>query len=284
MQDKILRVIQYFAVFSFPPTFEEIYLFLEEPISKRQLQEDLDYLVKKKFILKQNLWINHQSVACYTYVQRKFFFQVRVQREIIALKKFEKVHFYTKLLSWLPQIKFVGFSGSIAMSNTSEDDDIDLFIVTSAKRMWTARFIALFLAQLLRLRGKYNVDKVCLNMFFDEQDVELPPAKRNEYTAHEIFQMKVCINKGNIYEKLLTQNKWAYAFFPNMPAKRMYRVKSTANKWFGRILFDWLELFLKKIQLDKLQRGKTYGAITEIQLWLIKEDFEKKIPLKLKRV
>ncbi len=42
------------------------------------------------------------------------------------------------------------------MMNGNEDDDIDLFIISSAERIWTARFFALILAQMLKLRGKYN--------------------------------------------------------------------------------------------------------------------------------
>ena len=38
-------------------------------------------------------------------------------------------------------------------------------------------------------------------MFFDERELSLPLAKRNNYTAHEVLQMKPLINKGsNVFE------------------------------------------------------------------------------------
>lgn len=284
MEDKILRVITYFAVFSFPPSLEEIYLYLEDSIQKKQLQEDVDYMVTKKILVKQLLWINHQTIMCYTLAKRSYFFQVRVQREITSLQKLEKVSKYLRILSSIPQIRFVGLSGSLAMMNGNEDDDIDLFIITSADRIWTARFLSLIIAQIMGLRGKYNVDKVCLNMFFDESDMQILTHKQNEYIAHEIFQMKVYVNKYNLYEKFIMQNKWAYAFFPNIAQKKTYRIKTAIKKWKGRIIFDLIENLLKKIQLAKINKRKTTEIILEKQLWLIKEDFEKKIPLKLKRL
>lgn len=282
MQDQILRVINYFALFSFPPSLDEIYTFLETPTTKKQLHEDLHYLVKKGILIHQNLWVHHEKVPCFTLPHRSFLFQVRVQREIISLQKLERIENYLKLISLLPQIQFVGLSGSISMSNTTEDDDIDLFIITSHERIWTARFFALIAAQVMGLRGKYNVNKVCLNMWFDEYDIEIPLEKRNEYVAHELFQLKSYVNKCNMYEKLLTHNKWAYAFFPNIVRKKAYRRNLSSKTW--KFIFDLVEVTFKKIQLKLLNRRKTQEVITDTQLWLIKEDFEKKIPLKLKRL
>lgn len=284
MEDKILRVIQYFGYFSFPPSLEEIHTFFEDTVTKKQLQEDINYLVTKKILIKRNLWVNHESVTCYTFIHKSFYFQVRVQREIIALQKLAKVDKYIRFLSWFPQIRFVGLSGSIAMNNTSEDDDIDLFIITATGRIWTARFITLIMAQVMKLRGTYNVDKVCLNMFFDEMDLQIPAEKRNEYIAHEIFQLKSYINKNGAYEKFIMQNKWAYAFFPNVSQKKVYRLKPGGRKWFGRPLCNLLERCLKYIQMKHLQKKNVKGKILDTQLWLFQEDFEKRIPLKLKRV
>lgn len=76
----------------------------------------------------------------------------------ISINKLKSLKFklYIKLLSFAPQIKLVGLSGSMAMMNAGKKDDIDLFVITRKNRLFTGRFIALLLAQLLCLRRKRN--------------------------------------------------------------------------------------------------------------------------------
>lgn len=284
MEEEILRVIRYFAIFSYPPTFEEIHAYLGKKITISQLQEDLNYMVTKKVLLVQSLWLNHENVLCYTLVQKSYFFQVRVQRDLIAQQKIESVLGYIRLIKWLPQLKLIAFSGSLSMSNTSEEDDIDLFIITATNRIWTVRFILLCIAFVTKRRGRFNLNKICLNLFFDENGLEIPDSKKNEYIAHELFQMRSIVNKQMTFEKLLMNNSWAFAFFPNSPIKKTYRIPHTAKLWWGSKIFDLSEKIFKWVQVRHLTRKKIYGVITDHQVWLIKEDFEKKIPFKLRRV
>ncbi len=78
------------------------------------------------------------------------------KRYQISKNKLNSLRFklYICLVSLFPQIKLVGLSGSVAMLNADEGHDIDLFIVTAKNRLFTGRFIALFLAQLLGIRRK----------------------------------------------------------------------------------------------------------------------------------
>ncbi len=264
---EIIKTISYFSLFLYPPTFEEIYTFLPVKTSRQKLKQELERLIKKKII--KNLKFKIENCSRYTIGEygikkskiknQKLKIKNFIQRYQESEKKLNNWRFrlYVKLLSFFPQIKLVGISGSLAMMNAKKEDDIDLFIITSKNRLFTGRFIALVLAQLLNIRRSFvnqtqrsnfltpagslfpfevgktsQVDKklafsfllknkVCLNLFFDESALQVPKFKQTEYVAHEVLQMRPIINKDNIYEKFLKANKWVLKIFPN--AKEKYK-------------------------------------------------------------
>ena len=175
------------------------------------------------------------------------------------------------------------------MMNAKEDDDFDLFIITAKSRIFTSRLIALVLAQSLGLRrsrdsesllshGDYK-NKVCLNLFFDESDLNIPESKKNYYVAHEVIQVKPLVSKNNVYELFLYSNKWVYDIFPNAQPQ-FHQTLQNDKRSKSRMTFvgNYIELILKKVQKSIINRHKTTEIITDTQLWFFPEDFEEKLP------
>jgi len=135
MDKKLASIIKYFAVFDYFPSFEDVYTFFPEKIDKKTLKYAFE---SKKYTPPQYSTMKKISNIKYQISKRK-------------LKNW-RYKIYVKLLSLFPQIKLVGLSGSISMMNAKKDDDIDLFIITAKKRLFTGRFIAMVLAQILGLR------------------------------------------------------------------------------------------------------------------------------------
>jgi len=213
----------------------------------------------------------------------------------------------------------------MAMMNAKEEDDIDLFIITAKKRLFTGRFIAVVLAKLLGIyRQRENkcymlhatcfMNKVCLNLFFDEGNLEVPDFKKTEYVAHEVLQMKPLIVKGNIYQRFLKANDWVFEIFPNSKSNIKYQSASWRTKLhiknqnffklfkflivtlpagrqalpagrqvfhFSFLIFNFvaggIEKALKNFQLYFINKHRTTELITDTQLWFHPEDFGEKI-------
>lgn len=312
ISNEVFKVFQYFSFFNYSPTFDEIYTFLPRKTSKKQLQ---------KVIL--NLKHNNKLIyikICHRYILPQYSKNIKNQISKIknSQKKLENCRFkiYINLLSLFPQIKLVGLSGSIAMMNAKKEDDIDLFIICAKNRLFTGRFIALVLAQILGLRRSFRInqknpadigldqklyrsdksdvsDKVCLNLFFDERVLSVPKFKQTEYVAHEVLQMKSIINKNYTYEKFLYTNQWVLSFFPNA-AKisnfkfvifNQFQISEFKNSKLNKNLKlkienlgNWLEIHLKRFQLKLIKKHQTTELITDTQLWFHPEDFGKKLP------
>ncbi len=307
MKKEILKVLNYFLFFDYPPTFEEIYTFLPIQTTKKRLNQELEHLIKQKKLLILNFELltdKRYTVGEYgikkskiknqksKIIQQFTDFEERVRESGRKLSSW-RFKLYIKLLSFFPQIKLVGLSGSISMMNAKKEDDIDLFIITAQNRLFTARFIAIMLAKILRIHRQRNnnirftlyvpryTNKICLNLFFDEVDLVVLKFKQSEYVAHEVLQMKPIVNKEQIYERFLYANRWVKKFFPNIfiNTKIKSKVKSQKSKLKLKIknLGDRLEKLLKKFQLKLINKHKTTEIITDTQLWFHPDDFEKKI-------
>jgi hypothetical protein len=276
----ILHILQYFSFFSYPPTLDEIYIYLTVKTNRKELDKVLQNMVKNREILSDGRYFSLKGTDN--------FFDLKRHREQISKGKIAKVKGYIRLVSYLPWIKLVGFSGSIAMQNASEEGDVDLFIITAKDRVWTTRFFTIMIAQLLGLRKTTSTHRICLNLFFDRNYVTVPLEKRNEYVAHEVVQMKPVINKKQTYEYFLNMNRWILDFFPNVSflvIEDHYKIDNTIIvqryfKWIG----DIVEQLFKYIQLKIINKRNTGEHIKGNQLWLIQDDFERKIMKKLKRI
>ncbi|KKP86164.1 MAG: hypothetical protein UR89_C0031G0007 [Candidatus Roizmanbacteria bacterium GW2011_GWA2_35_8] len=299
MEKEITSVLGYFSFFKYYPNFDEIYTFLSKKTSKTALKRALLNLERqnkiKKVILNENdikyTLVEYSSPSLV--IPRSKATRDLAKRVLISKNKLKNWKFkaYVKLISLFPQIRLIGLSGSISMMNADLDDDIDLFIITSKNRLFTSRFLALLTAYIIGLKrgiGQYKApNKVCLNLFFDESNLQVPKRKMTEFVGHEVLQMKPIVIKGDIYEKFLEANSWVFRLFPN--AALVFSIKypvSSIKKILNTKCFildtvgDWIESKLKKLQLQLINKHKTTELITDSQLWFHPDDFEKKLTKK----
>src|SRR6185436_14852816 len=93
-----------------------------------------------------------------------------------------------RLVCALPFTRLVALSGSIAHLNLEAEGDLDLFIVTKGRRVWTVTIAVLVLAKLLRRRRS-----VCAN--FVLADSHLAIEDQDLFTANQILHLKPLIGE-----------------------------------------------------------------------------------------
>jgi hypothetical protein len=280
MENAILKVIQYFALFSYPPSLSEIYSYLPKKATQTSLKKILTKMVNEKRLISDISLLDHNE-AKYTLPQYSKFLRINKTRRQESIKKFGKVTLFISLLSRFPQIRFIGLSGSVSMQNAKKDDDIDLFIITSSDRLWTGRLISILIAQIFGKRRTYHMkqttNKICLNLFFDENHLLIPRNKQNEFVAHEVLQMKPLINKHNIYNRFLKENKWICHFFPNTSVPTPSFTHSSPPSFVS----TFIEKIAREIQLFIMKPHITSERIEKGQLWFHPRDYEKRVMKKV---
>ncbi len=237
----VLKTLLYFDIFNYPLKKDEIWEFLEVKLKKNIFLKDLDkYKIasyKSFYYLKDKASVN----------QRLLRQKINEQKLKIAFKIIHK-------LSFIPSVKFIGISGSLAMGNSKKDDDIDLFVVTAANLVWFTRIICVLI---LIYFGVYRnskdqkvSNKICLNYLISENALGFKKSSHNLYLAHEIGQMLPVLNVDNTYEKFINKNKWIYIFLPNISHRiNNYEIRYKKNTG---VLWEKVIQILLIIKIEKL--------------------------------
>lgn len=238
-KEAIKKTLAYAAVFNFPLTSKEIYYWLaENKASLTEVQRELNsppfkrfkknnYSKRKKNHGRKSMEVysetkstkktqGHQSMEVYYSISKGIDREVR---EKIAQKKWRIAKKTSLLLSKIPTVQSVLVTGNLSMNNADEIDDIDLFIITKKNTMWTTRLLSIFIAEIMGIRrhpkDKKFRNKICLNMFLDEDHLILSNKDRNVYIAHEVLQAKPLFDKESTYTKFIRLNVWVKKYLPN---------------------------------------------------------------------
>ncbi len=190
----IASTVGYFDKFDYPLTKPEVdYWQATTPASHNQYQTSSGY---------------------YFLPGRINIIKLRRQRERIAVKKWQIAKKVGEKLKHLPTIAAVLVTGSLAMNNTPQADDIDLMVVTFSQTLWLTRcLVNLYLHSLRRFPGqKLAPDKICTNLWLDTDNLHIKT--HNLYQAHEVLQAKALWDRGGVYYQFLKQNSWVKNYLP----------------------------------------------------------------------
>lgn len=231
--------------------------------------------------IKGNIKIIHKN-NFYFLKGREVIIKKRKENEMRSKGKLKIAKKAAKLISKLPTIKFVGITGALSMRNASKNSDIDLMMVTKNHTLWTSRLLVYGLLQIsgfkLRVPNSENEkNRLCLNIWLDENDLVWEKKDRNIYTAHEIAQIVPIVNKDKTYEKLLWENKWILDFWPNvitiLNSDLYTNTSQSALSFFEKVIF--------KIQYLHMRKRITRERVTPTRALFHPKDWGKIVAKKL---
>jgi hypothetical protein len=217
----IARSVIYASLFDYPLTLEQVHQTLVE--SDQTAQEILATYTSSELL---------QTMVEY----RDGFFFPRGRRELLIQRRLREArsraflarhHRLLTLVCALPFVRMVALSGSIAHLNLEGDGDLDLFIVTRGRRVWSVTVAVLILAKLMRRRRI-----VCAN--FVMADSQLALEQQDLFTANQVIHLKPLVG-GDLFRELLAANPFVARFYPNFrplapglhpPASSTLRLKS----------------------------------------------------------
>lgn len=107
----------------------------------------------------------------------------------------------------LPYVKMAALSGSIAHLNLEPGGDLDLFVVTRGRRVWSVTVAIVLLAKLFGRRRT-----VCANYVM--ADTRLEVDDQDLFTANQILHLKPLIGR-RAFDDFLDANPFVGRFYPN---------------------------------------------------------------------
>ena len=212
----IARSVIYASLFDYPLTLEQLHQTLLE--SDQTPQEILATYTSSEML---------QTLVEY----REGFLFPRGRRELLTERHLREArsraflgrhHRLLTLVCALPYVRMVALSGSIAHLNLEGDGDLDLFIVTRGRRVWSVTVAVVILAKLMRQRRT-----VCAN--FVVADSQLTLEQQDLFTANQVIHLKPLVGQ-DVFSELLAANPFVARFYPNFqpPASSLQPRASSA--------------------------------------------------------
>jgi hypothetical protein len=197
----IVRSVLYASLFDYPLTLAQL---RDTLIESEQIPSEIRAICERSPAL-------HSLVDC-----REGFYFLRGQQHLVAERRRREARSraflasHRRLLSLicaLPFVRLVALSGSVAHLNLEASGDLDLFVMTRGRHVWSTTVAVLLLAKALRRRRT-----VCVNFVLADTRMELE--QRDLFTASQIIHLKPLIG-WDVLQQLLAANPFVARFYPN---------------------------------------------------------------------
>jgi hypothetical protein len=216
----VLRAVTYAALFDYPLTLT-------------QLRESLAGVAADETTIAA--WCR-QGALLQSAVERRggLFFpagradliDTRRRREGISHSLLQQDRRILSLVSRMPFVQMVALSGSLAHLNAEGSADVDLFVITQAKRVWLVTVTVLLISKALGWRRR-----LCMNYVVSERHMAMAPA--DLFTANQIIHLRPLFGE-TVYKQFLDANPFVARCYPNFRPRQVEAAPRPA--WPAR---DW---------------------------------------------
>jgi len=194
LEKSILKTLTYFDLLDFPLTKDEVFRYLlktekdQDPVTTEQVEKVLQELVEKGKIDNFDKF--------YFLPERHEIVQIRNGAERICQRRLQKARNFLLLAKFLPFIRGILVTGSLAGGYSKETSDIDFWVITKKDRIFLGRLFITGLSQILGIRrhGNKITDRICLNYYLTEGSDPIPAYP--VCVALDYASMLVALNPG----------------------------------------------------------------------------------------
>jgi hypothetical protein len=197
----VARSVLYASLFEYPLTLSQL---RQSLIESRQTPSQILAAVRDSGALRRI--VEHRNGFFFPRGQAHLI-EERRRRESRS-RAFLAVHGpLLQVIAALPYVQMVALSGSVAHLNLESGGDLDLFIVTSGRHVWTTAVVAVMASKLLRRRRT-----LCAN--FIVADSALAFEQQDLFTANQITGLKPLTGTAT-YRRLIAANPFVSRLYPN---------------------------------------------------------------------
>lgn len=183
----------------------------------------------------------------------------RIQAEKLSALKLKRMKALARLLAYVPYVRMIGATGSLAMKKGSTGSDWDMFVVLQAGKMWIGRTLLTGFLHIIgkRRHGEKINDRACLNYFVTDDNLEI--GTKDLFSAHE-YRFLIPLVGLPVYRKFELKNTWIREYKPNFFPTTLPQVWSAQESPRARRIKQLLEQFFNLFQLEerlsRWQKGK----------------------------
>ncbi len=253
-EKNILFTLAFYDVLNYPLTAFETwkYLIADEENSTEKSEHSFKISYEKVLKILTDLErrkIIQKEKGFYFLPSQRELVKKRIFAEKISSMKIERVKKWAKVFNFIPYVRGVFLTGTLAMKRSFAEGDWDVIVVLKKNRIWLGRFFAILFLHFLKKRRhkKRTKNRFCLNHFLAEDGLKLE--EKNHFSANEVIFSLPIVN-ANLHRKFLLKNKkWIKKIRPNFYAQKKFWMKKNERKFSLKF---FLEIFLEVIFLGKI--------------------------------
>jgi len=255
----IFQTIIYYDILNFPLTSFELWknLIAEENCTLGEIAEALESEYLKNHI--------EEFRGFYFLKNRKDLVAQRIQNDKNSGAKFEVAEKVAKWLRYVPFVRMIAMTGTLAMKNCEKNSDIDFFVVLEKGRIFTGRLLVTAMVHFLGKRryGKKIKNRICLNYFVATDGLEIK--RKDLFAANEYSFIYPLFGDSTTRDFYKANFVWIKKIKPNweIPELGPARYHIEHSK-FGRALQKSLENLINFIFGDRIEtwlKGKQVARI-----------------------
>jgi hypothetical protein len=270
----ILNTIIYYDILDFPLTSFEVWKYLigEESYTLGEVFEALDSDELKKQI--------EEFQGFYFLRGRKDLVDRRIQNDKNSTVKFEIAEKVAWWLGFVPFVRMIAVTGTLAMKNCEKNSDIDFFVVLERNKIFTGRLLATLAVHLLGKRryGRKIKNRICLNYFITTERLEI--ARQDLFAANEysfIYPIldSAVISSGAERSREIYEDKAvaSHQVLDEDPSTRLRSLGMTKNNVFNQFCeanFSWIKKFKPNWEIPDLAPARYYTKQSKISRFIQK--------------
>jgi len=260
IENSILQTIIYYDILNYPLTSFETwkYLLAENSCTLGEVVEALESDDLKNRI--------EEFRGFYFLKGRKDLVERRIQRDKNSAVKFEIAQKAAWWLRFVPFVRMIAVTGTLAMKNCEKDSDIDFFVILEKGRIFTGRLLVTLIVHLLgkRRHGKKIKNRICLNYFITTGSLEIE--KEDLFAANEYSFIYPLLGQ-NVFQKFCGTNlSWIKKIKPNWqvpnlkPARYFVEVKP-----LQKVIQQIFESLINLFRGDRIEAWQKRRQIARIE-------------------
>jgi hypothetical protein len=263
----ILRTIIYYDILDYPLTVFELWKYLieieKEDDKECSLGEVIEMLESEE--LKRHI---EDFRGFYFLKGRSDLVEKRIQNDKNSIAKYKIAKNVAWWLRFVPFVRMIAVTGTLAMKNSEKNSDIDFFVVLEKGRLFTGRFLVTAMVHIFGKRryGKKIKNRICLNYFITAKSLEI---KRKDLFAANEYSFIYPLFGFDVFQKFCRANiEWINKFKPNyqlpeLKPAQYYSEHSKASRFIQNtketliniLGGDRIEVWLKRKQVEKIKRN-----------------------------
>jgi hypothetical protein len=261
LKKNVKATLTYYDVLEFPLTSFEVWKFLmkyhqEEKKGRATLQG----VSQKLYELRSEGEIGCEK-GMWFLSERKHLIALRIAREKISIHKLKAMKTLVAWLRYLPFVRMIAATGSLALRHGTKESDWDLLIVLKKDHLFTGRITLTLFLHLIgkRRHGNKIEDRACLNYYCTDKSLLVRP--EDWYGAHE-YQVMIPLFQRLSPDAFLRANGWMFDLRPHLTlpiAPHKLTLTPTKNSIFVQnfleapLAFACLEKILGRWQMQKIR-------------------------------